>query len=185
MGRLQGRALRTHSRARKAPTFLFGIFLLVGLGLLGGAAFLVIDTRSDIARADTADGTVIDLIGERDSDGDTIYYPRVRYVTRSGNPVEFTGSVGSSPPAFDVGEPVAVLYDPAEPEEARIDSFFQLWFAALILGGIGLVFASIGGGGALAASQARTRSAAPGARNPPADPDHTPAVRTVERRSRD
>ena len=106
-------------------------------------------------------------------------------MTRSGNPVEFTGSVGSSPPAFDVGEPVAVLYDPAEPEEARIDSFFQLWFAALILGGIGLVFASIGGSGALAALRARTRSAAPDLRTRPADPDPAPAVRVVDRTSRD
>jgi hypothetical protein len=185
MGRLQGRALRSHGRAQKGPTFLFGIFLLIGLGLLGGAAFLVIDTRSDIARADTAAGTVIDLIGERDSDGDTIYYPRVRYVTRSGNSVEFTGSVGSSPAAFDVGEPVVVLYDPAQPEEGRIDSFFQLWFAALILGVIGLVFAAIGGGGALVALRTRTRSAMLGGRNLPADPEHAPASRAAERTSRD
>jgi len=145
----------------------------------------LLDTRSDIARADKADGTVIDLLGERDSDGDMIYYPRVRYVTRSGNPVEFMGSVGSRPAAFDVGEPVAVLYDPAEPEEAHIDSFFQLWFAALILGVIGLVFAVIGGGGALAALRARPRPTTPDLRTRPADPDPAPAVRVVDRTSRD
>jgi hypothetical protein len=185
MGRLRGRALRSHSGARKGPTLLFWIFLLIGLGLLGGAAFLVVDTRNDIARADKADGTVVALIGERDSDGDTMYYPRVRFITRSGNPVEFTGSVGSSPAAFDVGEPVAVLYDPAEPEEARIDSFFQLWFAALVLGGIGLVFAAIGGGGALVALRARTRPSTPDGRIPSAEPDRAPAERAVERTSRD
>lgn len=185
MGRPQRRVLRTQSGARNAPVFLFGIFLLIGLGQLGGATFLVVDTRSDIARADKADGTVIDLIGERDSDGDMMYYPRVRYVTRSGNPVEFTAAVGSSPPAFDIGEPVGVLYDPAEPEEARIDSFFQLWFAALVLGGIGLVFATIGGGGALVAFRARTRSATPRIRTPAVDPDPVPLVRAVERTSRD
>jgi hypothetical protein len=179
------RALRSHSHARRGPTFLLGIFLLIGLGLLGAAVLLVVDTRNDIARADKADGTVIDLLGERDSDGDTIYYPRVRYVTRSGNPVEFTGSVGSSPPAFDVGEPVSVLYDPAEPEKARIDSFVQLWFPALILGVLGLVCAGIGGGGTLAALRARTRPATPDRPTPPADPDHAPAVRVVDRTSRD
>jgi hypothetical protein len=177
--------LRTQSRARNAPTLLFGIFLLVGLGQLGGAAFLVVDTRRDIAVAEKADGTVIDLIGHRDSDGDTMYYPRVRYVTRSGSPVEFTGSIGSSPPAFDVGEVVGVLYDPAEPEEARINSFFQLWFAALILGGIGLVFAAIGGGGALAASRARGRAEEPGIQSVPVDGDRPPVTRAVERTARD
>lgn len=42
-------------------------------------------------------------------------------------PVEFTGSVGSDPPGFDIGEGVTVLYDPANPKSARIDAFFQLW----------------------------------------------------------
>jgi len=183
--RRRQRLSRHQGGTRQGSAFLFGIFLLIGLGLLGGAAFLALDTRSDIARADKADGSVIDLIGERDSDGDTIYYPRVRYVTLSGTPVEFTGSVGSSPPAFAVGEPVSVLYDPAEPEQARIDSFFQLWFAALILGVIGLVFAAIGGGGTLVALRAQPRSATPGLRTRPADPDHAPAVPVVDRTSRD
>ena len=38
---------------------------------------------------------------------------------------------------FDIGEAVAVLYDPSHPRDARIDSFFQLWFAPLILGFLG------------------------------------------------
>ena len=186
MRRSQRRAVRSYSGSgRSAPTLVFGIFLLVGLGLLGGTAFLVADTRSDIARADKADGTVVDLIGEQDSDGDTMYYPRVRYVTRYGNPVEFTGSVGSSPAAFDVGESVGVLYDPAAPEEARIDTFFQLWFAPLILGGIGLVFAAIGGGGALAASRAQSRSEKPGVQPSPVDADRPLVTRAVERTARD
>jgi hypothetical protein len=114
-----------------------------------------------------------------------MYYPRVRYVTRSGNPVEFTGSVGSSPPAFDVGEAVGVLYDPAAPEKARIDTFFQLWFPSLLLGGIGLVFAAIGGGGALAALRARTRSDSFAAPASPIEPVRPPTARTVERTARD
>ena len=35
---------------------------------------------------------------------------------------------------------MAVLYDPAKPRDVRIDSFFQLWFAPLILGFLGFVF---------------------------------------------
>jgi hypothetical protein len=185
MGRPQRRVSRHQGGARKAPTFLFGIFLLIGLGLLGGAGYLVLDTRSDIARADTAGGTVIDLIGERDSDGGTVYYPHVRYVTRSGETVEFTASVGSSPPAFDVGEPVSVLYDPAAPQEARIDTFFQLWFGSLILGGTGLVFIVIGGAGSLVASRSRAKAERLGVQARSSDTDGAATVRTVERSARD
>lgn len=186
MGRPQRRVSRHQGGgARKAPTFLFGIFLLIGLGLLGGAAYLVLDTRADIARAETAAGTVIDLIGRRDSDGDTIYYPHVRYVTRSGETVEFTASVGSSPPAFDVGEPVSVLYDPAAPTEARIDSFFQLWFGAVILGGIGLVFIVIGGAGSLIALRSRAKPERPGLQARSSDTDGAATGHAVERSARD
>jgi hypothetical protein len=185
MGRPQRRVSRHQDRARKAPTFLFGIFLLIGLGLLGGAAYLALDTRADIARAETAAGTVIDLIGRRDSDGDTIYYPHVQYLTRSGETVEFSGAVGSSPPAFEIGEAVSVLYDPVAPQEARIDTFFQLWFGALILGGIGLVFTLIGGGGSLVALRSRAKAERPGLQARSSDTDGAATGRTVERRARD
>lgn len=185
MGRPQRRVTRHSDRARQAPTFLFRIFLLIGLGLLGGAGYLVLDTRGDIARAETAAGSVIDLIGERDSDGGTVYYPRVRYVTRSGETVEFTAAVGSSPPSFDVGEEVSVLYDPAAPEEARIDTFFQLWFGAVILGGIGLVFTLIGGVGSLVVSRSRAKLGRTAVQTGSSDAAGAAIGRTVERSARD
>jgi hypothetical protein len=186
MGRPQRRVSRHQGGgARKAPTFLFGIFFVIGLGLLGGAGYLVLDTRNDIARAETADGIVIDLVGERDSDGDTIYYPHVRYVTRSGEAVEFTTAVGSSPPGFDVGERVSVLYDPAAPEEARIDTFFQLRFGALILGGIGFVFTLIGAGGSFVVLLSRAKPERSGLQARSSDVEAAAIERAVERTARD
>src|SRR5262245_62580222 len=86
------------------PYLLVGVFVIAGLGMLGGAGYLTVETRHDIAVGVSADGVVIDIILSRDSDGDDTYYPRVRFMTPAGEPVEFTGSVGSSPAAFDVGE---------------------------------------------------------------------------------
>lgn len=42
-----------------------------------------------------------------------------------------------------MGESVAVLYLPNNPADARIDSFFQLWGASSIVGGIGTAFFAI------------------------------------------
>jgi hypothetical protein len=75
--------------------------------------------------------------------------------------VQFTGSVGSSPPAFDIGEAVAVLYDRSDPRDARIDSFFQLWFAPLILGFLRLVFTAVGGGAIIAFMRSTARAPLP------------------------
>ena len=51
-----------------------------------------------------------------------------------------TSPVSSRPAAYDVGEKVAVLYSPGDPEDARIDSFFGLWGGSCIFGGIGFLF---------------------------------------------
>jgi hypothetical protein len=129
---------------------LGGIFFVAGLAMLSGAGYETLRNRHDIAVGTTANGTVTDLFQGSDSDGGTVYYPRVRFVTQSGDTIEFTGSNGTSPPAFEVGETVSVLYDPISPGNARIDTFFQLWFTALILGFLGLVFTAVGGGAIIA-----------------------------------
>jgi hypothetical protein len=173
------------STSARWPFALLGLFLVAGLGMLGGAGYLVADTRHDIAVGASAEGVVIDLILSRDSDGDDTYYPRVRFATPTGESVEFTGSVGSTPAAFDVGEAVAVLYDPADPQDARIDSFFQLWFGPLILGFLGFVFTAIGGGAVVAALRSGRGSAAPIAAAPSPAPVVSRSASAVERAPRD
>jgi hypothetical protein len=167
------------TRGSRRSGVAFGVFLAAGLALLTGSGYSLVHTRAAIARAVPADGTVVDLIASADADGDTMYYPRVRFRTRTGDMQEFTGGVGSKPAAFDVDEGVKVLYDPERPGDARIDTFFQLWFLPLLLGGMGIIFAGIGGAGIGAGRSGRAVS------TPPATPATVPLTRAVERRSRD
>lgn len=161
------------------PSWLFtGIFLLVGLGMLGGAVYSFVTTWRFIGGAIAADGVVIALEERWSSaDGDSAYFPRVAFETQDRRRFEFTGDTGSQPAAFDVGEPVRVLFDPAQPEMARIDSFFQLWLLPLILGGLGTVFSAFG----LAATVSMAREsvqhggATPAAREEPAPDAADPA----------
>jgi len=121
------------------------VFTLVGIGLLVGAVFAYRGTTSFLATAQSATGEVIDLLRARSSDS-TTYKPMVRFVTASGQPVEFVSSVGANPPSYARGETVEVLYTPEAPQDARIKSFFSLWGVATVLGGVGCVFGAIGGG---------------------------------------
>jgi len=156
----------------------------LGLGLLGLAAYLAIDTRHDIATAARADGIVTDLIVDRDSDGET-YHPHVRFVTAKGEPVEFTSSIGSNPAGFDIGEHVTILYDPSDPQDARIDSFVQLWFGPLFAGVFGLVLATAGGVVSIVFLRWSRRPPGPAAGPPPLDPLTPRPSPTVERAPRD
>lgn len=140
-----------------------GVFSIVGVGLLLGSAFVFSDVTSFTGRAMQADGTVIDLERSRSSSSSSsgssvTWRPVVEFTTATGRRIEFVSSVGSSPPSHRVGEPVKVLYQPADPDSARIDSFFQLWFGFLIVFTLGSVFTAIGLGMIVVRARARKRA---------------------------
>ena len=123
------------------------LFGLIGTGLLVGAVALGLNTRSFIATAKHAEGTVTELLEKRDKDdGSITYTPVVGFTADNGAAISFTSSFSSRPAAYDVGEKVEVLYAPEDPNDARIRGFSSLWLGPTIMGGIGLVFAGIGFG---------------------------------------
>jgi uncharacterized protein DUF3592 len=187
MATAQSPLASTAGNAAASRFALGGIFLAVGLAMLSGAGYETLRNRHDIAVGTTAKGTVTDLFQGSDSDGGTVYYPRVRFVTQSGDTIEFTGSNGTSPPAFEVGETVSVLYDPTSPGNARIDTFFQLWLLPIILGVMGSISAAVGGAGLIVGTRSRTRTGLwqRGSSRPPVPAPEATPVSVVQRLSRD
>jgi hypothetical protein len=130
----------------KALNLISGVFSTVGVGMLVGSFFAFADTRSFISRAAETEGRVIALDRSRSGSGSssTTYRPVVEFTSGTGKRIEFTSNVGSNPPSHRVGDSVKVLYNPADPDSARIKSFFQLWFVFIIFFVLGLIFAAIG-----------------------------------------
>jgi hypothetical protein len=123
--------------------FLGGIFFAIGAAFLLAAFFVWRSSAGFSAHASPADGVVVDLVGIGSSRG---LAPVVEFTASDGRKVKITGSVSSSPPAYSRGEHVHVLYESANPQNARLDSFMETWFLPLLFGGLGGVFAMIGGG---------------------------------------
>lgn len=126
------------------------IFSVIGVGLLMGGGMFYGSTSTFLKTAVGADGKVVDLIprdSSRTENGRTVhsvsYYPVIEFPV-NGQVVKFESSTGSNPPSYSTGERVSVLYNPVAPAQAKINSFFDLWGAALIASGLGLVFSSIG-----------------------------------------
>lgn len=109
----------------------FWVFPGIGAVLLACAIAVQAVRIDNQSQMRAASGSVIDL---------TRGCPAVRFTTDGGEPVIFQGGVCSNPPAFGLGDPVAVLYDPQEPGRASIDGFLENWFVSLVLGAIGSVF---------------------------------------------
>jgi hypothetical protein len=128
------------------------VFSLIGIAMLAGALYWVQNTRTFLAQASSAQGTVIDLVRSSSSSSNSsgTWAPVVRFVTAKGEKIEFTSGTSSNPPSYSKGENVEVLYDAGKPQDARIKGFVSLWLGPMIVGGIGLIFFLIGGGIVLA-----------------------------------
>jgi hypothetical protein len=132
----------------KAVAIVKFIMLIVGVAMLAGAVYLYSNTRSFLAGAVHAQGTVVDLQRTESLDSHSnrsvSYYPVVQYAEAGGRKIEFTSDSGSNPPAYSRGDQVEVLYHADAPEKARINGFMSLWFGTLIVSGLGVVFTAVG-----------------------------------------
>ncbi|MGP3919121.1 DUF3592 domain-containing protein [Nonomuraea sp. 10N515B] len=132
-------------------TIVGGIFGLIGLVLLCVGIALAASTASFLASANQTEGTVAGVTARttttRSSDGhirrSTSWYPTVEF-TVDGRRYSFLSSTGSNPPSHKEGESVPVAYDPDDPSNARVASFWSAFLAPLIVGGIGVMFTPIG-----------------------------------------
>ncbi|MDJ1180792.1 DUF3592 domain-containing protein [Roseofilum sp. BLCC_M91] len=121
-----------------------GFLLLIVTGVLG------FNTRSFLEVAKKAEGSVVELIRRRSSNSSSstsrsyVFHPVIQFETANGEAVEFESNRGSNPPAFQTGQSVIVLYNPEEVNQAKIDSFWDLWLIAMITGLNGSVFFFIG-----------------------------------------
>jgi hypothetical protein len=113
----------------------------LALALAAGISAAVVAANSGDRHAD---GTVVELIGGRPGYGKDPYRPVVEFAAPSGTAIRFTGSIGSVPPAFQVGEHVDVRYDPDNPHDAVIDTYWQVWFVPTLIGLIGAPFLLVG-----------------------------------------
>jgi len=120
-----------------ALTFLFcvGGIALILLGFLKHE-----DSKSFAATARTAEGQVVGF-EKYDAPGssirDDIYYALVLYETDSGQEIRFRGPSKDGPVDLKKGDKVRVLYRAEDPQNARVDSFMGLWFAATMLWTVG------------------------------------------------
>lgn len=120
------------------------VFSLVGLLLVTIGVFIWIRTRLFMSKAQEVKGTVTNMLSSFSSEGGTTYAPVFKFTTQQGQVVEVAEKTYSSPPQFQTGQIVDILYDPQDPGRARIKKWFNLYFTPLLLGGMGITFGVVG-----------------------------------------
>jgi hypothetical protein len=115
--------------------------LLLGLALVAYSVSLHRKEKQFQARACRARGQVVAIEEGPDTvDGGVLLYPVVEFRAPGGRTVEFRHPVGTYPCWYRVGQPVTVLFDPEEPDRARVDSFLSRSFGGLVPGCVGGAF---------------------------------------------
>ncbi len=121
--------------------------MVVEIVFLIASAKVRVDTLAFLARAISTTGKVIRIEEDsisNDEDRSTFYYPVIEFTNSKRNPIQFKSNIGSSFPAFKIGQQVKVLYNPQNLSSAKIATFIQVWLGAIILGVIGIGSTMVG-----------------------------------------
>ncbi len=128
------------------------ILLLAGIVGVGVGVKGLVDSRRFLATSSSANGVVVDVarVIERVQGGSgnthysknvPVYYPVVQFVTAREQVVRFQADEGSEKrSAYQVGASIRVLYDPANPRDARLDTWASRLGFSIIVGSLGLLF---------------------------------------------
>lgn len=121
------------------------LLLAGGLVLATAGGWFVIEGANFLERTARTHGTIVALMRERSAKGLKEDHPVVRFVPpETGKPVEFKSRFGMWPSPFAVAERVEVAYDPADPVQARINSFWTIWFIPILICAFGLACLAAG-----------------------------------------
>ncbi len=137
---------------------MFGLFLSIALLLLAIAVITGGYAARATANEVSAQGAVTSLTLRTAADGAALYYPVISFTLADGTRTRVQSSEGSWPAAYAVDDAVTVRYDPAQPDNARIDSpagRLTPWIWTLVTGLLAAAFLA-------AAALVRWVTAAPG-----------------------
>lgn len=125
----------------------FAIWAFLCLAVSGGfflsALQIYLRSKRFLATSQAAAGTVIE-VRIRGVGRNAMSFPVFEFRTVEGTLQQAESLMGTGLQRFEVGEAVAVRYDPRDPGRAEVDSFAVLWGLALLRAGFGLLFLIMG-----------------------------------------
>ena len=123
------------------------IFMCIGIPMLAFGFYYFYDNYIFSQHAIPVVGRVIDYdsyySSDSDGGGSTMYTPIYEY-TYNGNRKTHAGTVSSSSRPYDLGEEVEILVDQDDPNHVLVNTFWDRYFAVVMLGFLGTLFTGLG-----------------------------------------
>lgn len=115
------------------------IVILAAIVPLGVSAYLFMNTRKFVNAATKTKGTVIRLDPREGSKGGTIYLPIFEFRTLDGQVITVAHDSAQKPAQYKVGQSIDVLYNPENPQDAKISGSTNLYMLPVIFAVVGVV----------------------------------------------
>lgn len=122
----------------------YSFLFLIGSGLFYGAYSSFQKTKSLLAKGVTTTATVISFETSQGKNGN-MYKPSFEFTDKFLNKRTFKSGIASSPPAYEIGEKVQIIYNPKSDKEVKTISFWGLYRGSVILAMVAAPFLIIGG----------------------------------------
>ena len=129
---------------------ILSVFTGVSMLMFLVAAIASFSNIQKINREESVPGIVVDMTvryeydeNDRDRVIGEAYYPVVEFAAKDGRRREVQLSEGSFPASYEVGDEVVILYEPENPQDARIKSAGStalMWILPGITGVVGIGF---------------------------------------------
>lgn len=115
------------------------IFSIGGIVMVAIGIAMAAKTKWFIEHANRTEGTISELVATKSKDNQDLFAPKFSFLDAEGVSHTVESRRSSRPALFHVGEKVGVLYDSADPQSAKINTFGELWFGPIFISIFGLV----------------------------------------------
>ena len=132
---------------KRFPIILYRLshlFFIIAAVLLIISLFSYLKTKKFSMWAIRTEGRIISVEKQNSDTSSSFYIVQVRYMTENNNVQYFKEHLDKNISKYEVGDKVPVIYDPKNPEKARIGIFSVLYLVKIVLLGISLSIVILG-----------------------------------------
>lgn len=120
---------------------------LIGISLLAFGLYFLVTTAKKFLVYEVGEGVVVEIRSRpsASSRGSSLSYPVVSFTARDGREYRTQGARAYSRSIpFSEGDTVKIHYNPANPREVMINTFFEIWGLGSLLSLFGAAFLEAG-----------------------------------------
>ncbi len=124
--------------------FLSALILVIGIPFAVVSIFELKNTLNLLSNSHKTLGKIVGIEEERRRNSGDMYSPVIKYKSISGDEYVYHSSTKTGYTSYKIGQEIELIYDKNNPQNARVNSFLDIWFLTIIMG-VGGWASTIGG----------------------------------------